>query len=137
MIPPRTLRLWVDGHPQAQGSKRLVGGRLIEAAPLLRQWRNTVHLLAQAEIAGLKPPALEGPCGCRLEFRMPRPARPTWPYPTRGDLDKLVRAVLDSLTTAGWWADDKHLTHLQARKRWANPDPGVDITAWQLPPTGP
>lgn len=60
---------------------------------------------------------------------MPRPKKPSHEYPTRGDLDKLVRAVLDGLTRGGTIVDDRHVTELSATKFWAEPgDEGVAIT---------
>lgn len=64
--------------------------------------------------------SIEAPYVVALDFAMPRPARPAHPHPTRGDLDKLVRAVLDGLTRGGLIADDRHVIELAASKRWAS-----------------
>lgn len=47
-----------------------------------------------------------------------------------GDIDKLTRAVLDGLTAAGVWADDRQVATLVAEREWAMPGvaPGALIT---------
>jgi Holliday junction resolvase RusA-like endonuclease len=76
-----------------------------------------------------------------LEFVMPRPTgtpkRSTPPAIKRPDLDKLVRAVLDALGSAGLWRDDSQVTHLETVKRLAevNEAPGCVITVTSIPPS--
>lgn len=49
------------------------------------------------------------------------------------DLDKLVRAVCDSLTDAGIWEDDSQVIRLIARKDYADDcEPGVHIQVTRL-----
>jgi len=78
------------------------------------QWRRAqaLELPAAGELPG--PPYL-----VTLAFMMPRPTRPAHAWPTRGDLDKLVRAVLDGLVRGGLLVDDRHVVELRATKAWA------------------
>jgi Holliday junction resolvase RusA-like endonuclease len=61
-------------------------------------------------------------------FLLPRPLRPLNELPvTRPDLDKLTRAVMDALTTAGAYRDDAQVTDLVVRKRYAEDHTGARI----------
>lgn len=59
------------------------------------------------------------PYSVTIVFYLPRPARPAHPYPSRLDVDKLARAVLDGLVRGGLLVDDRHVTELVATKAWA------------------
>lgn len=59
------------------------------------------------------------PYRVELDFYFDPPAKPSHPYPTRVDLDKAVRAVLDGLVAGGLMVDDRHVTELVARKHFA------------------
>lgn len=130
------LSIYVVGKPVAQGSKKHVGnGVMVEMGKGLASWRKTIA--AQAGIAWTLPP-LDGAVGVRLTFVMPRPkATPksrTPPAIRRPDLDKLSRAVLDSLTTGRVMTDDSRVVDLHAQKVIAPRDwsPGVAITVYDL-----
>jgi crossover junction endodeoxyribonuclease RusA len=73
-----------------------------------------------------------GPVAVALAFRMPRPksSKPGQPADKRPDLDKLVRAVLDALTSAGMYEDDARVVDLRASKQLSEPgtSPGVWVT---------
>lgn len=126
----------VAGVPAPKGS-RIVGhnrrGQSYTRPASRREkpWTEAVALVARAN--RLAVPLLP-PYAVELAFAMPCPARPSHPHPTRGDLDKLVRAVLDGLTRGGLILDDRHVTDLAATKRWASPGAeGVDVTVHTLP----
>ena len=73
----------------------------------------------------------------RLGFAMPKPKKSAHlSCCTRPDLDKLIRAVLDALQTAGLYTDDSRVAHIEARKVWAETmDPvGVHVQAGALNP---
>jgi Holliday junction resolvase RusA-like endonuclease len=81
--------------------------------------------------------AVEKPYRVELEFKLRKGkyAGRAHPWPTVHDLDKLSRAVIDGLVRGGAMEDDRHVTALTARKRWAEPeeDQGVrcEITSEQ------
>jgi crossover junction endodeoxyribonuclease RusA len=134
-----TLSLFVPGHPAPQGSKRHVGnGRMIESSKALKPWRESIRwaVLAERGESELKT----GPVGVLLTFVMPRPAstpkRRTPPAVKRPDIDKLARALLDAIGSAGIWTDDSQVTELWATKRLAEigETPGVHITVRTLVP---
>lgn len=132
-----TLTFFVPGNPAPQGSKSHVGkGVMVESSKALKPWRESIRWAAMhAERIGTTGPLvqLSGPVMVVLEFVMKRPAstpkRRTPPAVKRPDVDKLARAVLDALSSAGTWGDDSQVTTLVASKRLAeiNETPGVHV----------
>lgn len=129
------LDLFVPGRPAPQGSKRHVGnGVLVESSKAVGPWRTLVawHVAQRWRTA-----PMDGPVAMHLEFVMPRPAscpkRSTPPAIKRPDVDKLIRAVLDSVTGV-LFRDDSQVVSLKAVKRIAEIDelPGCRIQAAQL-----
>ena len=120
----------VHGHPAPQGSKRHVGGgRMIESSKLLPAWRKAVTDAARA-VAPETP--LDCPVSVQAVFWLPRPQKPRFNVPAtqQGDLDKLCRAVGDSIEAAGVLKNDARITTWHATKHYAdhhNP-PGAHIT---------
>jgi Holliday junction resolvase RusA-like endonuclease len=71
---------------------------------------------------------LDPPYELELVFSMPEGQRPKYGWPTKdGDLDKLVRAVLDGLTQGGLIIDDRHVTRIVTEKRFGHPGVAVRI----------
>ncbi len=140
-----SLHIRVNGIPAPQGSKRHVGnGRMVEQSKAVGPWREAVRAQAQAAI-GPRWRALDGPVDVSLVFTFPRPnahygtgrnagkLKPSAPrFPAtrrRGDIDKLVRAVLDGITQGGAIADDGLVVMLDAVKLYPvdGQAPGADI----------
>jgi crossover junction endodeoxyribonuclease RusA len=136
-----SVRFRVDGLPIAQGSKRHVGrGILVESAKGLEPWRKAIK-----EAAGKAHPiTLTGALEVRVQFFFPRPqshrgtgrnagrlkeSAPTHHlhYP---DLDKLLRALFDGLTSSGLILDDKYIVAVAADKMYGNP--GMHVEVWEL-----
>ncbi|MFZ0699792.1 MAG: RusA family crossover junction endodeoxyribonuclease [Thermoplasmata archaeon] len=115
----------VRGVPAPQGSARgfVVGGKvhITTANRGLAAWRRLVSDVAQQHA----PSSLwEGPLAVTLMFYVPKPKSApkklrTWPE-RRPDLDKLVRACLDSLTGIVW-RDDAQVVRLEAEKEYGTP----------------
>lgn len=135
------LRVFVAGRPAPQGSKRYLGQRggkavAVESSKALPAWRADVRDAVEKLVDG-RPPTT-GPVLVALVFVMPRPASTpksrTPPAVKRPDLDKLTRAVLDAIGSAGAWGDDSQVTDLHAAKRIARVDerPGVWIEVTPL-----
>lgn len=137
------IEVFVAGCPRPQGSKRYLGnGIMVESSKQLPAWRADVR----ARLLDDTCQPLErfaGAVSVRLQFVMPRPAstpkRSTPPAIRRPDIDKLVRAVLDAVTSAGVWPDDSQVVDLIASKRLAaiNEQAGCAITITALTPTPP
>lgn len=131
-----TVQFTVAGLPITQGSKTVYRGRAVESrAKQLGPWRDAVAAAARAALDGAGQ--LTGPAWVICEFTFPRPvSHPkrtrTWPV-ARNDIDKLARAVLDSLTRAGVWADDGQAVALMSVKDYG-PEPGVRIAVGPVTP---
>lgn len=146
------LSVWVDGTPQPQGNKtgiaerstfvgqrprvRMIEGRRPPARKQFKLWRERVF----ASIARAMPREWSQPAHAEvtLSFYFTRPPshlkkngglRAGKPdrHRSRPDLDKLVRAVLDSMTEAGAIADDSTVMALHATKDYGA-QAGVAIT---------
>ena len=115
---------FVRGVPAPQGSKSFCGlaknGRAIlaESSKKVKPWRADVALAATNGPYFEKP----HPVQVTVMFIMPRPkATPKKAQPPavkRPDLDKLVRAVLDALSTVSY-DDDSQVVGITASKRLA------------------
>lgn len=68
-----------------------------------------------------------------LKFLLSQPLRPNKDkaaWPTRHDLDKLVRAVIDGLVSGGAMADDRHVTELHAVKEYVEDPEQAGVIAF-------
>lgn len=126
------IHAFVPGTPVPQGSVDVYRGRIVGVKPPLRNWRDSIRAATMARHEG-EP--LDGPITIALAFQLTPPQRPRWWAPAvKPDLDKLVRAVLDSLSTtktqAGVITDDARIIHITAAKTYHR-TPGVMITISQ------
>lgn len=143
-------RIFVAGVPAPQGSKtRGAHGGMFESSRKVGEWRSRVALAAQEAMLGAPPSPL--PVSLRASFLFTRPKshlttkgqlRKGAPLiPTRPDLDKLVRAVLDALTGIAY-ADDGQVSLLTASKDYLGvlrSAPGVEVewTIFGVPKAAP
>ena len=127
------MHVFVPGTPKPQGSKSAFrrGNKivLVEASKTLPEWRNTLewHFIRwRAENAAT---TVLRPLTVSLTFWLPRAKTNSRPFPTqKPDLDKLVRAVLDSLTKAEIIKDDSYCVELAAKKLFDDHHPaGVEV----------
>lgn len=135
---PEPLTFFIAGTPIPQGSKTAIRhgrrARLIEANKKLKPWRTTLQTALAAQAAGRR---IEGPFTIYLDFRFDPPQRPRYRdangagiHAVKPDVDKLTRAVLDSLTNANIIDDDARCITLTATKNYTtklHPSPGVRI----------
>jgi len=125
------LTFTVDGDPRPQGSKTPItrNGKtwLIEAVKGVKEWRAAVTAGAiQAAGPDWVTIGRDVPVVLTVTFRVPRGKTVTREWPTtKPDTSKLARAVEDSLTDAGVWADDAQVVCLVASKVYG--DPGVTV----------
>jgi crossover junction endodeoxyribonuclease RusA len=134
------MKIRIYGNPAPQGSKTAIvrNGRAImfEANKRLPEWRETVLMgatIARAEQGGL---TILGPVTVMMTFHMPRPKSVSRRYPNSApDLDKLVRAVGDSLQESEVLANDGQIVTLVAHKVYAENDTyaGVEIEITEKP----
>jgi Holliday junction resolvase RusA-like endonuclease len=140
----------VYGTPWPEGSLRAFQDRagnvrVIHDNPkALQDWRDAVSGTARLKRA----PALTGAVGIEMLLRLERPkghwrtgrnagllrdSAPRWPGGARFDVDKLARAVLDSLAGI-LFANDAQVADLHARKLYADEHnaPGAVIRVREL-----
>jgi crossover junction endodeoxyribonuclease RusA len=116
----------VIGLPAPQGSKRSLGkGRLIESSRLLKPWRDSVAYQLRAAMIRdhFRGFGAHVPVDLDLYFALRRPAylpKSVHRHTRRPDLDKLARAVLDAMTTAGLVVDDAQVFRLTCEKAYAH-----------------
>lgn len=136
---------FVPGIPETQGSMipgRANNGRLFvrnAATAKHKAWRTAVTMIGRSAHKSKQP--ISDPVNLAVSFGFIRPkshfkkfgelstAGLKQPIP-RKDLDKLVRAVGDSLVDAGIIKDDKQIAHIFANKNWVQrfEDEGAHIT---------
>ena len=121
------LEVSVPGIPAPQGSIRHLGaGRpaVHSNAKTLLPWRASViaHIRQQMDASRQWP--LDGPVKVGITFTLPRPKSAPkgrmWPD-RKPDVDKLVRAALDSLEQAGAIRSDAQVVMLGATKVYGQP----------------
>ncbi len=132
----------VTGVPKPQGSKRAfvvqAKGEKPRAVVVdsnkgpMRDWRVDVTVEAARQRELMCAPPLTGPVSVLLTFWLPRPKSAPKSrvfHSVRPDLDKLTRAVFDSITAAGLWHDDSQVSELTTQKIYPEPShvTGVQI----------
>lgn len=77
------------------------------------------------------------PLAVHCDFVVCRPKKPTYDYPSRGDLDNFTKTAWDLITTApGYWKDDRQIVVSTERKRWTKPgeEPHTRIEIYRYKP---
>ena len=120
----RIIHFTVRGTPTPQGSSRAFvrGGRAIITSDNkgLSAWRNAIATAAASAMGDR--PVWTAPCLVWVTFSLPRPKsapRRIVHHATRPDLDKLVRALLDGMTSVVW-RDDAQVVQIWATKGFGN-----------------
>ena len=128
------ITLSVSGDPASQGSHAIMNGRIVQVnSSKHKAWRKAI---VQEAIANL--PAdwtqIDEPCELIVNFYLPKGKSVTRALPSVSpDLDKLIRAVGDSLTDSGIVADDSRIVRISARKLYAQGiEPGASIVVRTL-----
>jgi Holliday junction resolvase RusA-like endonuclease len=121
----QTLR--VEGSPSPACRPRVSKWGTYYAKPYA-EWLATCQRQMATQAA-----KLSGALWCAVEVVVQRPKTTKLEMP-RGDVDNLVKAVLDGGTKAGVWGDDGQIELLLARKRWTEPgeEPGAIINCGEL-----
>ena len=126
------FQLFVPGEPRPQGSKKAFSRGshivLVEANKQLPAWREQMRKAFQMKMLELDSPFITA-VSVSLTFWLTRPKTVKREYATGTyDLDKLTRAVLDSLQDKVL-TNDNLVVDLTARKNYAdNHESGVLVT---------
>nr|BAR35313.1 Holliday junction resolvase (Rus) [uncultured Mediterranean phage uvMED] len=134
------IEIRLRGMPAPQGSKTMTRWGMKEASNKVGPWRQTASAQAALQYKG---PVIENPVQVKIIFIMPRPKhhwstckgepinrlKPASPpddhCTSGGDIDKLTRAVLDSLAVRSGGCvlrDDSRVVKLRVDKRYAEFD---------------
>ncbi len=121
-----TFEVFVEGVPVPQGSKSLSrSGVMYESNKALKPWRKQVTASA-LWVAGPGFELMQGPLIVAIWFTMPRPPTVKREAPSvKPDLDKMCRAVLDSLSGIVY-KDDAQIIRIDAIESY-EPQPGAHI----------
>jgi Holliday junction resolvase RusA-like endonuclease len=128
------VSLSVSGDPASQGSHAIINGRIVQVnSKKHKAWRQAVVQSAIATLPDDWTP-IDEPCEAIINFYLPRPKTVDRPSPSvPPDLDKLIRAVFDSLKDSGVVVDDSRIVRVSARKIYAQGiEPGATITVKSL-----
>ena len=111
----------VSGDPASQGSHSVINGRIVQVnSTKHKRWRNAV-VFAALDLIDEDWVPIDEPVELSVIFYLPRPKTATREFPSvTPDLDKLIRAVGDSLTTAGIISDDSRIIAIDAQKLYAD-----------------
>ncbi len=130
------LTIDVSGEPASQGSHSVINGRIVQVnSSKHKKWRNAV-VFAALDLIGEDWTPIDEPVELTVIFYLPRPKSVlTRSFPAvMPDLDKLIRAVGDSLTDAGIIRDDSRIITIIAHKLYADDrGPGAVIRVNTLP----
>jgi Holliday junction resolvase RusA-like endonuclease len=123
------VSLSVTGDPASQGSHAIMNGRIVQVnSSKHKAWRKAI---VQEAIATLPNDwvSIDEPCELIVNFYLPKPKTVDRQLPSVSpDLDKLIRAVGDSLTDSGVVIDDSRIVRISARKLYAEGiQPGATI----------
>jgi crossover junction endodeoxyribonuclease RusA len=115
------LTIDVSGDPASQGSHSVINGRIVQVnSTKHKRWRNAV-VFAALDLIGEDWVPIDEPVELSVIFYLPRPKTATREFPAvMPDLDKLIRAVGESLTTAGIISDDSRIIAIHAQKLYAD-----------------
>lgn len=114
------LTIDVSGEPASQGSHSVINGRIVQVnSAKHKRWRNAV-VFAALDLIGEDWEPIDDPVELSVIFYLPKPKTATRELPSvMPDLDKLIRAVGDSLTDAGIIRDDSRIVRIHAQKLYA------------------
>jgi len=123
------VSLSVTGDPASQGSHAIMHGRIVQVnSSKHKAWRKAIVQEAIATLPHDWQP-IDEPCELIVAFYLPKPKTVDRQLPSVSpDLDKLIRAVGDSLTDSGVVTDDSRIVRISARKLYAEGiQPGATI----------
>ena len=134
LAEPEPIEFFAEGIPKGQPRPRAfarkMGGKFVARVyddASAEGWKSCI---AAAPIVG--------PVRLRLWFAMPRPqghrrvsgeVKETAPlyHTSKPDCDNLQKAVMDAMTTLGFWWDDSQVCSVETHKVYANDRPGVSV----------
>lgn len=144
------FNVFVPGNPQSQGSMSAfmnpkTGRPIITSAnKSLKPWRSAMDKVFVIARKQTGHQTITGPCKLQVTFFMPmlkeheKPGKGRFWADTTMDLDKLVRAVNDSLQKSEVFVNDSRVCAIISYKRFSSltDTPGVHVVVSPLPENG-
>lgn len=149
------LVVTIPGHPKPKGSLKCVGARggrghvLIESVDN-KSWRETVTGWIRTAIRHGVRADIGQPLGAEITFTLERPqshygtgrnagkvkaSAPKHPVShATGDVDKLLRLILDALQDTDLLPDDCAIVEVTTRKAWPGAEDGLKSWAYDVLP---
>ena len=138
----------VDGRPRTKGSMKVITPRgrkpmLIEDHAHSLPWRKRIKSAIIAQVPHVtdsdhRPFALPVRVHATFFFERLGPSAQLLPWPVvnagmnaNGDLDKLLRNLLDAMKDARLIADDSLVVELAASKEWTALGAGISVKVWE------
>ena len=119
--------LEIEGIPTPQTRPRVskAGHFYSDASPKLKEWKKAIKVQAKEQCEAIIPKGTFIQIG--FYFLFPRPQKAAHKFPSRCDLDNLIKAVKDALTGIVWEDDRWVVDYLFAQKRYCpnGSKPGV------------
>jgi Holliday junction resolvase RusA-like endonuclease len=84
-----------------------------------KNWKTNVAKAVKAQFKDRH--VYDFPVAVDVAFSVKRPKSTKLEAP-KPDIDNYLKAILDAMTDAGVWDDDKHVVTVRATKRWADAD---------------
>ena len=136
--------IWIPGRPRTKGSLKVITPRgqrprLIEDHKHSKPWRvRMTNAIRDADTSFAEPYAGPVAVGATFVFERHGATAKTLAYPTLnagvnacGDLDKLLRNLLDALQDAAVIVDDAQVCSVGTSKSWGG-EAGVRLSVWTL-----
>lgn len=122
------MTAFVPGQPKTKGSMvARPNGSMREGVVGSKRWRMLMAARFRQEYRGIEP--MSGPVMVSCVWLLAGN-----PVATRaGDIDKLVRNLLDALTDARVYLDDVQVVKLVTEKFGPRPSPGVWVSVAEVP----
>lgn len=114
----RTIKFVVPGEPVPQPRPRfaMVRGKVhVYNPPRAKAWKRLVGLMLKTDGRWNKKP-ITGPVSISVSFVFS--GKPYEPHTKRPDIDNLLKSLMDALTDAGLWHDDKLVVKVSADKAY-------------------
>jgi Holliday junction resolvase RusA-like endonuclease len=124
---------FVEGLPKAQPRPRFGNGHAYNP-PSADGWKAAVEVAAREHFKDKK--TLEGPVCVHIMAMFPGLKKGGEWHVKKPDLDNVVKAIMDALTTAGAWKDDSQVADLHASKGYSGQAGGkvgaaIAIGGWE------
>lgn len=122
------IRIEGDPVPQPRGRTFVKNGitRTLSNPKRVKTWKDSIRL--QTRCQWPHKPTPEGVfLRVGFRFRIERPQKPKYEYPTQGDLDNFIKAVKDALTGIVWCDDRFVMGYLEPTEKVYDDVPGVEV----------